>query len=515
MRPPSSLSLAALLFLSAITTNAMNGSPLDVPCSDGASLQISFQDVQRPGVGDFNAHVDTNPDVRQMHIEYSAPGIDQPGHTVFLAIESGDGDGSSIVPYGHGIEGSTVFLPFTAGELFSIAKSGDRLEVNVREWRGTEWSLGIAQVSGSFMANHCTLTLNLQKVLNYNHGNMGIALYAKDLSENNGWGRLYGATDPACPGGIGDQTISGYPHITFGADASVEYRTRLETPSRVRIYQLFVRLFGNTNETRKIDGTLAENGVGKFNDINDAALDSIHDLGCTHIWLTGVLRQATSTDYSKIGLPADDPDLLKGLAGSPYAIKDYFDVCPDYAQDPAKRLDEFKALLARIHAHGLKAIIDLVPNHVARSYQSTIRPELSFGAKDDTSKFFAPDNNFFYLRPTDPGGGPPLKLPTFKDGQPVSPTCKVLKAGDGLFDPEKVHGRVTGNNVDSWSPGINDWYETVKLNYGVDLPTRPIAASPPPRSQTPESPTHGSRSTRSSVTGRTWALMASAATCRT
>ena len=254
-------------------------------------------------------------------------------------------------------------------------------------------------------------------------------------------------------------------------------------PSRVRIYQLFVRLFGNTNETRKINGTMAENGVGKFADINDAALEGIRSLNCTHIWLTGVLRQATSADYSQLGLPADDPDLLKGLAGSPFAIKDYFDVCPDYARDPAKRLDEFKALLGRIHACGLKAIIDLVPNHVARSYHSTICPELSFGAKDDPSKFFDPGNNFFYLRPTDPGGGPPLKLPTFKDGQPVSPTCKILPGGDGFFEPEKVHGRVTGNNVISWSPGINDWYETVKLNYGADftLPTQrrhPTAQQP-------------------------------------
>src|SRR5277367_893594 len=185
---------------------------------------------------------------------------------------------------------------------------------------------------------------------------------------------------------------------------------------RVRIYQLFVRLFSNTNETRKPNGILAENGAGKFNDINSAALASLKDMGFTHLWLTGVLRQATATDYSSIGLPADDPDLLKGLAGSPYAIRDYFDVCPDYATDPAKRLTEFRALLDRIHAHGLKAIIDLVPNHVARSYHSTVHPELTFGAKDDTSKFFDPNNNFFYLRPTDPGGGPPLKLPTCKDG---------------------------------------------------------------------------------------------------
>jgi len=225
---------------------------------------------------------------------------------------------------------------------------------------------------------------------------------------------------------------------------------------RVRIYQLFVRLFSNTNETRKPNGTLVENGVGKFNEINDAALASLREMGFTHIWLTGVLQQATGTDYSDIGQPADDPNLLKGVAGSPYAIKDYFDVCPDYAQQPEHRLDEFKALLDRVHRHGMKALIDLVPNHVARCYGSDVKPDLDLGCKDDPSKFFDPRNNFFYLKPGN--GGPPLRLPT-----------KQGAAGDGVFAPEKEHGRVTGNNKLSWTPDINDWYETVKLNYGFDF----------------------------------------------
>jgi glycosidase len=163
-------------------------------------------------------------------------------------------------------------------------------------------------------------------------------------------------------------------------------------------------------------------------------------------------------------LPADDPDLLKGLAGSPFAIRDYFDVCPDYAINPAKRLEEFQALVARIHAHGLKLVMDFVPNHVARSYRSVVRPDLSFGDKDDRSRFFAPGNNFYYLQ-----GTPPLHLPTLKDGLPVSPTCQVTGGCDGLFDGERDHGKVTGNNVVSWSPGSGDWYETVKLNYGHDF----------------------------------------------
>ncbi len=243
------------------------------------------------------------------------------------------------------------------------------------------------------------------------------------------------------------------------------------TTERVRIYQLFVRLFSNTNETRKLNGTLAENGAGRFNDITMGALASLKEMGFTHLWLTGVLRQATATGYAAIGLPADDPDLLKGLAGSPYAIKDYFDVCPDYAEEPANRLAEFQALLDRIHAAGLKALIDLVPNHVARSYHSGIRPDLNFGAMDDKTKFCDPKNNFYYLTPD--SSGPPLRLPTVKDGQPVSPTCKVSGMQcDGLFESEKDFGRVTGNNAATWTPSINDWYETVRLNYGWDFTTQ-------------------------------------------
>lgn len=218
-----------------------------------------------------------------------------------------------------------------------------------------------------------------------------------------------------------------------------------------------VRHFGNTRESPKVNGSMAENGCGKFADINDAALKSLREFGITHLWLTGVLEQASSTSYPD--RPADNPLLLKGKAGSPYAIRDYFDVCPDYATDPDKRLEEFSALLKRIREHKLKAIIDFVPNHVARSYSSDIRPALSFGRTDDTTRFFDPDNNFYYLGSLHSGGGPPLKLPG-KDG----PTA---------YEPETGFGRVTGNNALTWSPSVHDWYETIKLNYGHDFTVGP------------------------------------------
>ncbi len=233
---------------------------------------------------------------------------------------------------------------------------------------------------------------------------------------------------------------------------------------RPRIYLLPLRQFSNTNPTRKVNGTLAENGVGKFSDLNDRALMSLRDLGITHVWLLGILRQATGTAYPEIGLPADDPDLLKGIAGSPYAVRDCFDVCPDYAQDPGRRLEEFQALITRMHQHGLRVLIDFVPNHVARSHQSVVRPDLEFGRQDDRSQFFARDNHFYHL----PGQGP-LLLPTVQDGQPLSATCRVLGGCDGRFAGESNQARVTGNNVTSSTPGPGDWYETVKLNYGHDF----------------------------------------------
>jgi glycosidase len=233
-------------------------------------------------------------------------------------------------------------------------------------------------------------------------------------------------------------------------------------PERPRIYQLFLRQFSNVNETRKPHGTLAENGVGGFADLDDRALCSLRELGVTPLWLMGMLRPATATDYSAIGLPADDPDLLKGLAGSPYALRDYFDVCPDYATDPTRRLEEFRALVDRIHRNRLRLSLDFVPNHVARSLSSVVKPELSFGVHDNRGMFFAPSNHFYYL----PGA---LRLPTVKDGQPVSPTCKVTGGGDGAFAGEAEWSRVTGNNGVTNGPNAGDWHETVKLNYGFDF----------------------------------------------
>ncbi len=226
--------------------------------------------------------------------------------------------------------------------------------------------------------------------------------------------------------------------------------------NRPVIYQLLVRTFGNSNETRAKNGSIEQNGCGTFADIDEVALKSLVEMGFTHLWLTGVLEQASGTEYPS--RPADDPALLKGKAGSPYAIRDYFDVCPDYASDPGRRIHEFRELVDRCHAEGFKVLIDFVPNHVARSYFSGVHPEESFGEHDDKSVFFDRDNHFYYLPESAAGGGPPLRLPG-EDG----------KSGGCVYEPEKVVGRVTGNNAVTWMPSVHDWYETVKLNYGHDF----------------------------------------------
>ena len=232
-------------------------------------------------------------------------------------------------------------------------------------------------------------------------------------------------------------------------------------PPRRVIYQLVVRHFGNQNQTRATNGSITENGVGKFADINEAAIAGLKELGINHVWLTGIPRQATMTDYSELGMPPDDPDIVKGRAGSFYAIRDYYDVCPDYALDPTTRLEEFTELVERLHAAELQVMIDLVPNHVARSYASVVAPEADFGVHDDQGVFFAADNNYFYL----PGQSLSLTRPAHYNPAGLS--------FDGLFTPEDgAEGRtpkVTGNNQTSAAPTETDWYETIKLNWGYDF----------------------------------------------
>ena len=220
---------------------------------------------------------------------------------------------------------------------------------------------------------------------------------------------------------------------------------------KIIIYQIFTRLFGNDNTTRKENGSLADNGCGKLNAFTPAVLRRIKKLGATHIWYTGVIRHATTTDYSECGIPRQHPAVVKGNAGSPYAITDYYDIDPDLATDTAKRMKEFEALVKRTHAEGLKMVIDFVPNHVARQYKSVCKPEgvADFGERDDRNKQFDQQNNFYYC-----------------PGMPFDADIDLYHGEEQPY--EEFPAKATGNDCFGNRPDRSDWYETVKLNYGVD-----------------------------------------------
>lgn len=238
------------------------------------------------------------------------------------------------------------------------------------------------------------------------------------------------------------------------SDANLVYKSE-----KIIIYQMMVRLFGNKETINKTNGTITENGSGKFNDINQKALTELKKLGISHVWYTGVIEHATVTDYTSYGINQDDPDIVKGLAGSPYAIKDYYDVSPDLATDVKNRMQEFEDLIKRTHQNGLKVLIDFVPNHVARTYNSDAKPKnvVDFGANDLKMEAFNPKNDFYYI---------PGKKFIVPDGTNPGGDAFKHPMKDMFFD-EPI-AKATGNNVFSEMPSLNDWSETIKLNYGID-----------------------------------------------
>ncbi|EJX07365.1 glycosidase [gut metagenome] len=225
----------------------------------------------------------------------------------------------------------------------------------------------------------------------------------------------------------------------------------MEKNNKIIIYQVFTRLFGNDNTHRIPNGSIEENGCGKLADFTLKALNEIKKLGATHIWYTGIIEHATQTDYRRYNIQPDHPAVVKGKAGSPYAIKDYYDVDPDLAKDIPGRMKEFENLVQRTHHSGLKVIIDFVPNHVARQYHSDAQPDgtMQLGGNDDSTQAFSPENNFYYIPQTELKGQFDMK-------------------GTAAEPYREMPAKATGNNRFDAYPNINDWYETVKLNYGVD-----------------------------------------------
>ncbi len=225
----------------------------------------------------------------------------------------------------------------------------------------------------------------------------------------------------------------------------------MKEKKKMIIYQLMPRWFTNLNEKCVPNGTIRQNGCGKFNEIDEKCLKSIKTLGATHVWYTGIIEHATATSYTRQGITPCNPHVVKGKAGSPYAIRDYYDVCPDFATKVKNRMAEFESLVERTHHAGLKVIIDFVPNHVARQYESDARPAgvEDLGEGDNPMMFFDPKNNFYYIT-----------------GQEFAPHGVELGNGDDAY--REFPARATGNDCYTASPNRDDWYETVKLNYGVD-----------------------------------------------
>lgn len=218
---------------------------------------------------------------------------------------------------------------------------------------------------------------------------------------------------------------------------------------KIVIYQVLPRLFGNTESNCIPDSSIDINGCGKLNDFDIDTLDLIKELGCTHIWFTGIIRQATQSSFPSIGLSANNPSIVKGKAGSPYSITDYYDISPELSVDINNRIGEFQDLVDRCHTTGLKVLIDFVPNHVSREYNSINNPEetYSFGKKDKSDYGFHPMNNFYYIL------GSSFTSPVKSDGAEFT----------------EMPAKVTGNDCTIANPSLNDWYETAKLNYGNDI----------------------------------------------
>ncbi len=231
---------------------------------------------------------------------------------------------------------------------------------------------------------------------------------------------------------------------------------------KVVIYQVLPRLFGNHNTTRKENGSKEENGCGKLNHFTETVLAHIHDMGFTHIWYTGVIRHATQTNYSSHGIPMQHAEVVKGKAGSPYAITDYYDIDPDLSENVDRRMTEWESLIERTHKAGMKVIMDFVPNHVAREYRSVCKPVgvRDLGEDDDSNMHFSTSNNFYYA-----WGDLDLN-----DVRRSKPEIVAFSEKDAtIYEAyEERPAKATGNDRFDNRPGCNDWYETVKLNYGVD-----------------------------------------------
>jgi len=119
------------------------------------------------------------------------------------------------------------------------------------------------------------------------------------------------------------------------------------------IYEIFPRDFSSAGDL---------NGV-------TAQLDRLKDLGVTILWTMPI---------QPIGEKG-----RKGSLGSPYSIKDYYAVDPNYGT-----VDDYKRLVSEAHKRGLKVIMDVVPNHTA--WDSALMQHPEFYKQDANGKIIPP-----------------------------------------------------------------------------------------------------------------------------
>lgn len=247
--------LAGACFSTAVANDTISG-------SDGATITVSRAD-------------------NNLVIQYHSPTSDVE-RTVFVAVGSHTEIGSAVIPFAEKQEGSTVFLPFKADRLFEFKTAGNSLDSSVREWQKWRWQepRPAEGVEANVQGHDCTLRVPLSAIGSAK--DIDLAIYSKEFISNS-WGRFFGCNDPTVESGTGDRYIPTFLELDLSGNEKIATSRSRLGGTKLRIYQLFVRLFGNTNQTRKHNGTLAENGVGKFNDINGAALKSFHDAGFTHL----------------------------------------------------------------------------------------------------------------------------------------------------------------------------------------------------------------------------------------
>ncbi len=107
---------------------------------------------------------------------------------------------------------------------------------------------------------------------------------------------------------------------------------------------------------------------GDFNSITND-LDRLKNLGVTVLWLMPI---------HPIGKLKS-----KGTIGSPYAVKDFYAINPDYGTK-----DDFKRLVSESHKRGLKVIIDIVANHTA--WDSVMMKNPAFYTHNDKGEIVSP-----------------------------------------------------------------------------------------------------------------------------